>query len=160
MQVKLTFQKSTGSEIFKIDVLPAWELIFQPELSSHAGKTVILIFKKQGFHLLFFRVFLQFLVFLLDALGFLLASFWSLCRLFWRAGDILLGVFGLPGLSVGSLCYFLWCLWLAWAVCGLGDRSGPVFWFIFETCSMFFQLFFHLLAWSRPCRRRGRRPLQ
>ena len=31
---------------------------------------------------------------------------------------------------------------------------------IFETCSRFFQLFFHLLAWSRPRRRRGRRPLQ
>ena len=31
---------------------------------------------------------------------------------------------------------------------------------IFETWSRFFQLFFHLLAWSRPRRRRGRRPLQ
>ena len=38
--------------------------------------------------------------------------------------------------------------------------SGADFWFIFETCSMFFQLLFHLLALSRPRRRRGRRPLQ
>ena len=37
----------------------------------------------------------------------------------WRAGVILAGAFGLPGLSVGSLYYFVSCIWLAWAVCGL-----------------------------------------
>ena len=37
----------------------------------------------------------------------------------WRAGVILVGAFGLPGLSVGSLYYFLWCIWLVWSVCGL-----------------------------------------
>ena len=37
----------------------------------------------------------------------------------WRAGVMLLGAFGLLGLSVGSLCYFSWSLWLVWAVCGL-----------------------------------------
>ena len=68
----------------------------------------------------------------LEALGSLLALFWSLGHLFWRAGVILLGAFGSPGLSVGSLCYFLWCLWLVWAVCGLGDRSGSVVWSILK----------------------------
>ena len=55
---------------------------------------------------------------------------------------IIWGAFASPGLPEGSLCYFLWCLWLVSAVCGLGDRSGPVFWFIFEACSMFFNCFF------------------
>ena len=59
----------------------------------------------------FFFIFGRFL----EALGFLLAALWSLCRLFWRAGFILLGAFGSPGLSVGPLCYLLWCLWLVWA---------------------------------------------
>jgi len=68
----------------------------------------------------------------------LLASFWSLCRLFWRVGVILLGAFGSPGLSVGCLCYFLWCLWLVWAVCGLGDRSGLVFRDLFHVFSIVF----------------------
>ena len=125
---------------------------------------MVLKFKKidkfMVFTCLSFSRFFIILSLFLEALGSLLASFWSLCRLFWRAGVILLGAFGSLGLSVGSLCYFLWCLWLVSAVCGLGDRSGIVFLFIFETCPMFFQLIFHLLAWSRPRRRRGRRPLQ
>ena len=74
----------------------------------------------------------------LEALGYILASFWSLCRLFWRVGVILLGAFGSPGLSVGCLCYFLWCLWLVWAVCGLGDRSGFVFRDLFHVFSIVF----------------------
>ena len=44
----------------------------------------------------------------------------------WRAGVILLGAFGLPGLSVGSLCYFLWCLWLVWAALW---ALSAIFWF-------------------------------
>ena len=28
----------------------------------------------------------------------------------WRAGVVLLGAFGSPEPSVGSLCYFMWCL--------------------------------------------------
>ena len=100
-------------------------------------KLLFSVFKSKVFtYLSFSRFFIIFGPFL-EALGFLMASFWSLCRLFWRAGVILLGAFGSPGLSVGSLCYFLWCLWLVSAVCGLGDRSGAVFWFIFEACYMF-----------------------
>ena len=38
--------------------------------------------------------------------GFLLESPASL----WRAGVVLLGAFGSPEPSVGSLCYFMWCL--------------------------------------------------
>ena len=49
----------------------------------------------------------------------------------WRASVILLVFFGLLEPSVGSLCYFLWCLWLVRAVCGLGDRSGIVLCFRF-----------------------------
>ena len=77
----------------------------------------------------FFPIFCRFL----EALGFLLAALWSLCRLCWRAGFILLGAFGSPGLSVDPHCYFLCCLWLVWVVCGLGDRSGIVFCFIFDS---------------------------
>ena len=42
----------------KNDVLPTWELIFQPELISHAGKTAVFYLKQQGFQLpVFFTVF-------------------------------------------------------------------------------------------------------
>ena len=105
---------------------------FRPESSSHAGKTHFFDFKKQGFHLpLFFVFFLCFWsVFggLGVSFGILLEPLSSL----WRPGVILSGAFGSPVLSVGSLCHFLWCLWLVWAVCGLGDRSRPVFLSIFR----------------------------
>ena len=39
----------------------------------------------------------------------------------WRAGVVLLGAFGSPEPSVGSLCYFMWCL--------LGRLD--CFWFLF-----------------------------
>ena len=53
-------QKRTNIICFiENDVLPAWELIFQPELSSHASKTAIFDFKKQGFHLPVFFTFFQ-----------------------------------------------------------------------------------------------------
>ena len=47
----------------KNDVLPAWELISQPELSSHASKTAIFDLRKQGFHLPVFFMFCQSLLF-------------------------------------------------------------------------------------------------
>mgnify|MGYP000610251117 CR=1 FL=1 len=43
------------------DVLPTWELIFQPKKSSHACKTAIFDFKNQGFPLPVFHFF-QFLI--------------------------------------------------------------------------------------------------
>ena len=49
----------------------------------------------------------------------------------WRAGVILVRAFGLPGLFVGSRCYFLWCLWLVCAVSGLGNCSRTIFLLIF-----------------------------
>ena len=82
----------------------------------------------------FFSIFGRFL----EALGFLLAALWSLCRLFWRAGFILLGAFGSPGLSVDPHCYFLWCLWLVWVVCGLGDHPG----LFFASFSIYFGVIF------------------
>ena len=83
---------------------------------------------------MFFIIFGHFL----EAFGAPLASFWNLCRLFWRVGVILMGAFGSPGLSVDPHCYFLWCLWLVWAVCGLGDRSGLVFRDLFYVFSIVF----------------------
>ena len=89
-------------------------------------KLLFSIFKNKVFTGLLFRVFPLFLaVFggLGASFGILLGPLSSLLG----AGVILLGAFGSPGLSVGSLCYFLWCLWLVSAVCGLGDRSGLFF---------------------------------
>ena len=89
--------------------------------------------KKTCFHLpLFFMFFHHFWCFfggLWASFGVLLEPLSSL----WLSGVILLGAFGSPGLSVDPLCYFSWCRWLVWAVCGLGDRSGTVFFFIFNS---------------------------
>ena len=89
--------------------------------------------KKTCFHLpVFFMFFHHFWCFfggLWASFGVLLEPLSSL----WLSGVILLGAFGSPGLSVDPLCYFLWCRWLVWAVCGLGDRSGTVFCFIFNS---------------------------
>ena len=63
--------------------------------------------KKACLHSFFFCVHVSLLVFLL---GCLWASFGALSEplsSLWGAGVILLGVFGLRGLPVGSLCYFL-----------------------------------------------------
>ena len=112
----------------KIAVLPAWELNFR-KLDQHFY-VFFDIFgnaKKTCFHLPFFFMFFHhvwcFFGGLWASFGVLLEPLSSL----WLSGVILLGAFGLPGLSVDALCYFLWCLWLVWAVCGLGDRSGTVF---------------------------------
>ena len=127
--------------IFKNDVLLAWELNFRDflffrvicvfwgrlENSSFTcmgvqfwrSRSAILRFfvffenaKNQVFaNLAFSRFFIMFGTFweaFWLSFGFLLESPAS----FWRAGVILLALFGLPEPSVGSLCYFLWCLWL------------------------------------------------
>ena len=89
----------------EIAVLPAWELN-SGELDRHSF--VFLRFlgmlKSQVFTCLSFWWFFIIFNHFLEALGSLLASFWSFCRLFWCAGVILLGAFASPGLSVGSLC--------------------------------------------------------
>ena len=55
------------------NVLPTWKLIFQPELSSNAGKTSFFDLKKQGFHFpiffMFFRRLQLFVLFLLEDRG-------------------------------------------------------------------------------------------
>ena len=113
--------------------------------------------KKTCFHLPLFFSFFTIFVGFLKASGLFLASFWSLCRLF----GFLVSSFWVPLARLG-------CLWaLSATFCGafgssrlsVGSGIAPGL-FIFETCSMCFRLFFHLLAWSRPRRRCGRRPLQ
>ena len=42
------FWKYVSIIFVKNNVLPAWELSFQPDLSSHAGETAVFDFKKQG----------------------------------------------------------------------------------------------------------------
>ena len=104
----------------KIAVLPAWELNFR-KLDQHFY--VFLIFlamlKKHVFTCLSFSCFFTIFGVFLEASGLLLASFWSLCRLFgflvssfwvplarlgslWMLSATFCGAFGLSGLSVGS----------------------------------------------------------
>ena len=65
----------------KNNVLPAWELMFQPDLSSHASKTAIFDFKKQGFHLPVFFTFCNRYVFLLFFRYFAFVRHWAhLCN--------------------------------------------------------------------------------
>ena len=88
-----------------------------------------------------------------EASGFPLELFLEPLSFLWRAGVILVRAFGLLGLFVGSRCYFLYSLWLVWAVSGLGGCSRTVF-------LVDFLMFCYPGAWSRPRRRRGRRPHQ
>ena len=104
----------------KIAVLPAWELNFR-KLDQHFY--VFLIFldmlKKHVFTCLSFSCFFIIFGLFLEALGSLLAPFWSLCRLFgflvssfwvplarlgclWALSATFCGAFGSSGLSVGS----------------------------------------------------------
>ena len=104
----------------KITVLPAWELNFR-KLDQHFY--VFLIFlamlKKHVFTCLSFSCFFTIFGVFLEASGLLLASFWSLCRLFgflvssfwvplarlgslWTLSATFCGVVGSSGLSVGS----------------------------------------------------------
>ena len=98
----------------KIAVLPAWELNSgEVDLQFCVFLWFLKMLKKQVFaNLAFSRFFIIF------------GASWEACWLsfgvllespasLWRAGVILLALFGLPEPSVGSLCYFLWCLWLS-----------------------------------------------
>ena len=104
----------------KIAVLPAWELNFR-KLDQHFY--VFLIFlamlKKHVFTCLSFSCFFTIFGVFLEASGLLLASFWSLCRLFgflvssfwvplarlgslWTLSATFRGAVGSSGLSLGS----------------------------------------------------------
>ena len=118
-------------------VLPAWELIFQKLLCFSLFICCWRAAQKQQFYLHGSSIFENLLV-------------------------ISVAFFG--NAEIVKKCGFPVFLFLYFEQ-GRGGKkrrqdSGADFWFIFETWSMFFQLLFHLLAWSRPRRRRGRRPLQ
>ena len=118
-------------------VLPAWELIFQKLLCFSLFICCWRAAQKQQFYLHGSSIFENLLV-------------------------ISVAFFG--NAEIVKMCGFPVFLFLYFEQ-GRGGKkrrqdSGADFWFIFETWSMFFQLLFHLLAWSRPRRRRGRRPLQ
>ena len=105
---------------FKNDVLPAWELNFR-KLDQHfyVFLRFLEMLKKHVFTCLSFSCFYIIFSVFLEALGLLLASFWSLCRLFgflvssfrvpltrlgclWTLTATFCGPFGSSGLSVGS----------------------------------------------------------
>ena len=104
----------------KIAVLPAWELNFR-KLDQHfyVFLRFLEMLKKHVFTCLSFSCFYIIFSVFLEALGLLLASFWSLCRLFgflvssfrvplarlgclWTLTATFCGAFGSSGLSVGS----------------------------------------------------------
>ena len=118
-------------------VLPAWELIFQKLLCFSLFICCWRAAQKQQFYLHGSSIFENLLV-------------------------ISVAFFG--NAEIVKKCGFPVFLFLYFEQ-GRGGKkrrqdSGADFWFIFEICSMFFQLLFHLLAWSRRRGRRGRRPLQ
>ena len=113
-----------GGHLDKLTVLLAWELN-SGELDRHVSVFLrfLEMLKSQVCTCLSFSCFLFFVFiifcFFLEALGFLLASFWSLCRLYWGAGvsfwvplarvgclwalsATFCSASGSPGLSVGS----------------------------------------------------------
>ena len=102
-----------------IAVLLAWEL--------HSGELnpqfyVFLFFLEMletCFRMLFVFTFFRYFDVFLEAFWVSFGAFLEPLSFPWRAGVMLLRVFGLPGLSVSSLCSFLWCLGPVWAVCGL-----------------------------------------
>ena len=87
MQVKLTFSEKYRFLGFHERRFTCMGAHFRPESSSHAGKTAIFNFKKQGFHCLSFSRFLLFLV-----------PFWRPLGFFWKP-------FGASVVSLACWCY-------------------------------------------------------
>ena len=73
-------------------------------------KLLFSILKNKVFTCLSFSRFLFICGTVLEAFGFSFGILLEPLSFLWRVGVILLGALGLPGLSLGSLCYFLWCL--------------------------------------------------
>ena len=94
----------------KIAVLPSWELNSGEVDLQFFFLLFLKMLEKQVFaNLAFSRFFIIFGAFweaFWLSFGVLLEPPASL----WRAGALLLGASGSPEPSVGSLCYFMWCL--------------------------------------------------
>ena len=91
-------------------VLRAWELSIQLEFNSNASKSAVFDLEKQVSSCLSFSRFFHNFWYLFGGLWVSFGGLLEPLSFLWRVGVILLGALGLPGLSVGSLCYFLWCL--------------------------------------------------